>query len=197
MSIKNTIGKRKGAIELSLGFIVTVVFAVVLLSLAIVWLRGMFANIDVVAVDLTTQAQEEIGKTFSETTSNFAVRPARPDVTRGTSLKVQAGIKNNDPSGKTLRYVVNIKAGNTNTQVTKEEMTKWITQTTETAAGPNQIAYRDVVITIPQSAETGAYMFDVFACASETSGLDPATCDTTSNNLWGVPQTLTVNVKSS
>lgn len=196
MNIKNAIGKRKGAIELSLGFIVTVVFAVVLMSLAIVWVRGMFTDIGNIAVDMTAQAQEEISKTFSETTSNFAVRPARPDVTRGTSLKVQAGIKNNDPSGKTLRYVINIKAGNTNTKVTKEEMAKWITQTTETAAGPNQIAYRDVVITIPQTAETGAYMFDVFACASETSGLDLTTCDTTSSNLWGVPQTLTVNVKS-
>jgi len=196
MNVKNAIGK-KGAIELSLGFIVTVVFAVVLLSLAIVWVRGMFVNIGGIAVDMTVQARDEISKTFSETTSNFAVRPARPDVTRGTSLKVQAGVKNNDPSGKMLKYVINIKAGNTNTKVTKEEMTKWITQTTETAAGPNQIAYRDVVITIPQSAETGAYMFDVFACASETAGLNLATCDTTSSNLWGVPQTLTVNVKST
>lgn len=196
MNVKNATGK-KGAIELSLGFIVTVVFAVVLLSLAIVWLRGMFIDIGGIAVDMTVQAREEISKTFSETTSNFAVRPARPEVTRGSKLIVQAGIKNNDPSGKMLRYVINIKAGNTNTQATKEEMAKWITQTTETAAGPNEIAYRDVVIAIPQNAETGAYMFDVFACASETSGMNPATCDTTSSNMWGVPQTLTVTVKST
>ena len=59
---------QKGAIELSLGFIVTVVFAVVLLSLAIMWVRGMFGNIDIIAVDLTRQAQDEISATFSETT---------------------------------------------------------------------------------------------------------------------------------
>jgi cytoskeletal protein RodZ len=197
MNIKNAIGKRKGAIELSLGFIVTVVFAVVLLSLAIVWLRGMFANIDVVANDMTRQAQEEISKTFSETTSNFAVRPARPEVTRGTKLIVQAGVKNNDPSGKTLNFVINVKPGNTNTKITKEELGIWITQTTETYAGPNEVAYRDVIIKVPQTAETGSYMFDVFACASETPGMDPSTCDTTSTNKWGVPQTLTVNVKST
>lgn len=196
MNVKNAAGK-KGAIELSLGFIVTVVFAVVLLSLAIVWVRGMFGNIDSIAVDMTRQAQEEISKTFSETTSNFAVRPARPEVTRGTKLIVQAGLKNNDPSGKSLNYVINIKAGNTNTKITKATMEQWITQTTETYAGPNEVAYRDVIITIPQTAETGAYMFDVFACASETAGLAPAECDTTSSNRWGVPQTITVNVKST
>jgi hypothetical protein len=196
MNIKNATGK-KGAIELSLGFIVTVVFAVVLLSLAIVWVRGMFVNIDLIAVDMTRQAQEEISKTFSETTSNFAVRPARPDITRGTKLIVQAGIKNTDASGKLLNFVINIKPGNTNTKITKDVMAGWITQTTETYAGPNDIAYRDVIISVPQSAETGAYMFDVFACYSETSGLDPATCDSSSGNKWGVPQTLTVNVKST
>jgi len=195
MSIKKA--KKKGAIELSLGFIVTVVFAVVLLSLAIVWIRGMFINIDVIAVDMTRQAQEEISKTFSETSSNFAVRPARPDVIRGTKLIVQAGLKNNDPSGKSLNFVVNIKAGNTNTQVTKEKMATWITQATETYAGPNEIAYRDIIITIPKDAETGSYMFDVFACASETSAPTQSSCDTTSSSRWGVPQTLTINVKSS
>ena len=189
--------KRKGAIQMSLGFIVAVVFAVVLLSLAIIWIRGMFADVNIVVQDMTRQAQEELGKVFSETTSNFAVRPSRPEVRRGTQLIVQAGLKNNDPSGKDLYFVTHIKAADTNTNVPVSTMDTWVTQSTETFAGPNNLAYRDVIITIPYNAETGAYMFDVFSCSSETSGLSVTGCQIDSPNKWGTPQTLTVMVKAA
>jgi len=189
--------RRKGAIQMSLGFIVAVVFAVVLLSLAIIWIRDTFFEVDLVVQDLTRQAQEELGKVFSETTANFAVRPSRPEVRRGTQLIVQAGLKNNDPSGNDLYFVTRIKAADTTTNIPVSTMDSWITQSTETFAGPNSIAYRDVIISIPTNAETGAYMFDVFACSSETSGLSVLSCGIDSPDKWGTPQTLTVMVKAA
>ena len=57
---------RKGAIELSLGFIVTVVFAVVLLSLAIVWLNSIFPTLFGITDDLFQQAQTQIQETFQK-----------------------------------------------------------------------------------------------------------------------------------
>ena len=189
--------KEKGAIQLSLGFIVTVVFAVVLLSLAIMWVRDLFIDVDLVVQDLTRQAQEELGKVFSETTSNFAVRPSKPEVNRGTKLILQGGLKNNDPSGTSLYYVINVKAANTNTNTDLATMDSWITQSTETFAGPNNIAYRDVIISIPTNAEAGAYMYDVFACSGASSGMSVSGCVISSSNLWGTPQTLTIIVKST
>lgn len=188
--------RKKGAIQLSLGFIVTIVFAVVLLSLAIVWVRGMFESFDVVTQDMTRQAKDQLAKVFSETTTNFAVRPGSPEISRGTELTVQAGIKNDDPEGRRLNFVVNVGAGSTNTDTSKETMKEWITQGGATSAGTGQIAYRDIVITVPSDAKTGSYLFDVYACWAESgTEMNPSDCTITSGNLWGTPQTLTVIVK--
>lgn len=99
---------RKGAIELSLGFIVAVVFAVVLLSLAILWLNNLFPQLFSITDDLTQQAQSKIQETFQQTQNNFAIWPSKYDLVRTRELKMSAGIKNDAEDGQDHQFVINV-----------------------------------------------------------------------------------------
>ena len=99
---------RKGAIELSLGFIVAVVFAVVLLSLAILWLNNLFPQLFSITDDMFQQAQTKIQETFQNSQNNFAVWPPKYDLARGRELKMAAGIENDASDSDTHRFVINV-----------------------------------------------------------------------------------------
>lgn len=198
MGIKKA--KRKGAIELSLGFIVTVVFAVVLLSLAIFWLRNFFIGLEPLTVDLTQQAQSEIAKTFQNTDKNFAIWPSRYTIQPGKKLIMAAGIRNNDKEGKILYYVVSMKASSTDTTATLEDVNKWVlVPGTATKIDPTSSATRDITLNIPSDARQGNYLFDVYACYDVSPGGvgTPANCGIESGQkIWGSPQPVTIAVES-
>lgn len=190
---------RKGAIQLSLGFIITVVFAVVLLSLSIYWLRGFFTSLEPLTVDLTQQAQSEIAKVFQNTDKNFAIWPARYTVSPGKKLIMAAGIRNNDQEGRILYYVINMKATSTDSGETIENVNKWVlVPGIGTKIDPAATANRDLTLNIPSVAKQGNYLFDVYACYGTSAAAtgDPANCDINAANIWGSPQPVTISVES-
>jgi hypothetical protein len=190
---------EKGAIDLSLGFIITVVFAVVLLSLAIFWLRGFFVQLEPLTVDLTQQAQSEIAKVFQNTDKNFAVWPSKYTIMPGKKLIMAAGIRNNDKEGRNLYYVVNMKITATDASIQLSSVDGWIlvpgNATRVPAAGT---ANRDIALNVPSDAPQGNYLFDVYSCygTSTTEAGRPADCSIDSMNLWGSPQPVTITIQS-
>ena len=84
--------ERKAAFQMSLGFIIAVVFAIVLLSLALTWLRGTIENIIGLTDDLTQQAQAQLRESFTSTATSFAVWPNQYNLNPGKGLKMSAGI---------------------------------------------------------------------------------------------------------
>lgn len=189
---------RKGAIELSLGFIVTVVFAVVLLSLAIFWLRNFFVGLEPLTVDLTQQAQGEIAKTFQNTDKNFAIWPSRYTIQPGKKLIMAAGIRNNDKDGRVLYYVVNMKTTSTDSDTTDSD--SWIlVPGTATKIDPSSSATRDLTLNVPSNAKQGNYLFDIYACygtSSSDAGIpDNCNIDVDSQHMWGSPQPVTISVE--
>lgn len=94
---------RKGAIQLSLGFIVMIVFAVVLLSLAIVWLRGMMESISGLTETQIANAEAELAEVFETQQTVFALSRttiSNPPATRGKAYAIAIGFKNNLDSSK-------------------------------------------------------------------------------------------------
>lgn len=205
-------GKRKGAIELSLGFIVMVVFAVVLLSLAIIWLQGLMAGINPLTNDLIQQAQTKIQDTFAQTSSNFAIWPNRYELARGRILKMSAGLKNNDVSGQDRQFFINvIPSAASNTPCPGGDITQcqapgdvslidymktWVTfPLSAFRVQINQIGYKDISITIPDEAVIGTYHFDVVACCKDCPGSTVSSasqCDQTTLNWGGSSQPLEI-----
>ncbi len=195
----NVFRPRKGAIELSLGFIVTVVFAVVLLSLAILWLRNTFNPIESLTIDLTQQAQSEIAKTFQNTDRNFAIWPSRYTIQPGKKLIMAAGIKNNDDQGSVLYYVINMKVTSTDSGEDLSAVDGWVlVPGISTKIDPSSSANRDLTLNIPADAKQGNYLFDVYACygTGASDAGTPAGCDINSGNIWGSPQPVTITVES-
>ena len=119
--------------QMSLGFIIAVVFAVVLLSLAIVWLRGMMENVSGLTVDLTQQARNELSDTFKQTRSNFAIWPTRQDMDRGETLILSAGVKNNDPDGDDKWCFVEVECTATDSSGSCDNADGWVTIPTTSA----------------------------------------------------------------
>ncbi len=189
--------KKKGAMQMSLGFIIAVVFAVVLLSLAIVWLRGMMENVSGLTVDLTQQARNELADTFKQTRSNFAIWPKRQDMERGKTLILSAGIKNNDPEGKDKWFFVNVQCTASDSTVANAQKLAggWVTiPTTAAFARASDVVYRDITLNVPTDAPDGNYIFDVVACYWDSNPGTP-TCTSGSSNLWASQQPLTITVR--
>jgi hypothetical protein len=203
MGIKSA--KRKGAIELSLGFIVTVVFAVVLLSLAIVWIRGMIGTVGTLTDDLTQKAHDTLSETFNSGKSNFAVFPREYTIAPGNSVKLSLGVKNDDKDGQPHNFVVRVYPAMASSGIVNsygctsgfaacdrlnKDMMSWVTYSGEIyKIQPNVFRFWDVSIALPNNVVKGVYQFDLVACEDSTG-----TCDRTSTN-WGTALSLQITAQ--
>jgi len=200
---------KKGAIELSLGFIVAVVFAVVLLSLAILWLQGIIGNIGGLTDDLTQQAQSKLQETFQNTQNNFAIWPDRYSLDRNKELKMSAGIKNDAEDGQNHQFIINVvpaaasrtpcPSGDISSCTApggtslKDFMQGWASWDSEAGIVQiNRVGYRTISIKVPSNAVSGTYIFNIVACMDMTPY---SACTAQTLNWGGSAQQLTITVK--
>jgi len=194
--------ERKAAFQMSLGFIIAVVFAIVLLSLALTWLRGLIENVTGITTDLTQEAKGILRDSLKTTGSNFAVYPTQYSLEPDRGLRMSAGIENDAVDGNPHQFVINVVPAATSENVLvvngcsdfdscptlKQEMVKWLTF--DSSAGTiqrNEIG--DKFIEIRPAADTvkGTYIFNVVACYDKVLGDTPisSTCTQISDNIWG------------
>jgi hypothetical protein len=200
---------KKGAFDLSLGFIIGLIFAVILLTLAIMWIRGAFTGIGTMTNDLTQKASDTLSETFKTGTNNFDVYPGEYTLAPGTGVKLQAGIQNNAEDGAVHKFTIKITPSSASKSIVTaecgegssfnactglhERMLSWLTYPEEIqySIQPNTFKTWDIVITIPNDAVKGQYLFDIVACKDMA---DAAGCDSITAN-WGsgaVPLTIMV-----
>lgn len=197
--------KSKGAIELSLGFIITVVFAVVLLSLAIVWLRGMIGGIGTMTDDLTQKAHDTLSETFNSGKSNFAVFPKQYDLSPGGSVKLSVGVKNDDRDGKPHTFVIRVFPAMASSSIVsnykcskfaecdtlKNDMISWVTYSEEKyTIQPNVFRFWDLSVTLPDKVVKGVYQYDIVACED----MEFSDCNRETTN-WGSTLSLQITAK--
>lgn len=196
---------RKGAIELSLGFIVAVVFSVVLLSLAIMWLNNLFPQFGSITDDLFQQAQTKIQETFQDTQNNFAIWPPKYDLARGRELKMGAGIKNDANDGNTHQFAINVIPAAASDSVCpggdldacgslKANMQSWITWDTQSSSIEiNKVGYRWITIKPSSNSKLGTYIFNVVACKEPITTYQGCTLQTL--NWGGSSQQVQITLK--
>jgi hypothetical protein len=203
-----TLRAKHGAFQLSLGFIITVVFAIVLLSLGLTWLRTTIGGITTLTDDLTQQAQTNLRDTFRQTTNNFAIWPNEYELARGKELKFSAGIENDAVDGKTHKYVINVIPVAVSDNIcaggdvkkcpeVEQEMKKWLTyyRGIKTIT-PNYIDYIPITVKPTENAKKGTYMFHV-VCCYDKDDKEPSSdnCLPDSENIWGgSAQTLVLSI---
>jgi hypothetical protein len=208
---------KKAAIQMSLGLIVAVVFAVVLLTLAITWIQGMIGEITQITHDLTKQAETKLRDTFAETSTNFAIWPTHYDMKPGETVKLLAGVKNNAPDSQRHDFVIAAvpagasysvcpsgEVGTCNSPepgITLEEfMSRWTTvERTRSSIEVQTTAYKSITIETPTNARAGSYIFNIVSCYDRTgSGSivtpDSFNCQGDSDNIWSNAASLTITV---
>lgn len=208
---------EKGAFQMSMGFIIAVVFAIVLLSLTLAWVRGLFGGVTSLTEDLTQQAQSNLRDAFRETGSNFAVWPNQYALDRGTGVKLSSGIENDAPDGLTHYFKINVlpsavsndvltASGCTSLDacpVLKQNLPTWITVNPTANPGViGQVLFSPIDVTVPANAMSGTYIFSVYACydgssTNPSAAQVPANCDATTpaQNVWANPVQLVITVR--
>lgn len=202
--------ERKAAFQMSLGFIIAVVFAIVLLSLALTWLRGLIENVVGITDDLSQDAREQLRITFSETAAHFGVWPPSHDLDPGGQLKTLASIKNDAPDGQPHLYVINMIAATASPNVVNSygcssfdtcteletKMLSWLTFDTDPLKiNINEIDDFNVFIQPDADTVSGTYLFRLVACSdhppSAQAGSPPVSsaCTPTTQD-WGSSEIL-------
>lgn len=185
---------RKGAFQLSLSFIIVVVFAVIVLSLAIAWIQGIFEVLNPLTHSVTDVARQELLDRIARSDARVGI--AAPDVTqwkRGQTGSYSVGVRNiHTDQDKTFSmnvYLEEIGGGLPGTAAQyQSEVGEWLTFSKKTFVESSGSTTSDIVIKPPTDAEKGIYMFRIVVCdASSCTNLG-------SPNLYGSQQ-FTLEIK--
>lgn len=187
---------RKGAFQLSLSFIIVVVFAVIVLSLSIAWIQGMFETLNPLTHQVTDVARTELLDRIARSDSRVGI--AAPDVTqwrRGETGSYAVGVRNT-ATDRDKTYSMNVYleelGGDLSGKPVSGYVNKvktWLTFSKQVFVPKSTSETSDVIIKPSADAETGIYMFRVVVC-------DASTCQNLqSGNLYGSAQ-FTVEIEA-
>lgn len=187
---------------MSMGFIIALVFAIVLLSLALVWLQGLFGDLTGLTTDLTQEAQTILRDTFSQTSSSFGVWPPEYSLDPGRGLRLSAGIENDAGDGRDHLFVINVIPSSADDNILsangcsafetcpqlEEKMKSWVTF--DKSAGIiqiNTLGFKFIEVKPATDSVKGVYFFNVVACYDEVIGATPVSdlCTPVADNIWG------------
>ncbi|MEM5798257.1 MAG: hypothetical protein QW703_01700 [Candidatus Aenigmatarchaeota archaeon] len=182
----------RGAVEMSIGFIVVIVIAVVMLSLVLSWLRGMFTGIEDLTGQMRQTALSDLTESFQTGASgNFDISPKSYTTTSGKKLFIGVGILNDAEDRKQHNFVINVDVVQQPTGVTSATVQSWI----DWVKVPTPIApmFKNIdnpipiYINLPSGAIPGIYTLRITACYDKIVGqaLTWETCKPGADNMWG------------
>ncbi|MBI5872244.1 hypothetical protein HZB88_04135 [archaeon] len=85
---------RKGAIELSMTTIIVIVIGITILSLGLVWIRGLFEDVGSLTKGAFEQAEGQIGEIFGQSDKALAISPTSLTLSQGSTERVNVLIQN-------------------------------------------------------------------------------------------------------
>ena len=176
----------KGAFQLSMSFIVIVVIAVILLSLSVTFLTGIFEQINPLVNQVNQIARDKLLSELAE--SNNRVGIAAPAVTewkRGETGSFAIGIRNKE-TDRSQRFTINVKLDSLGGALTgrriadfKDVERKWFTYTRSEVVQASESKTVDLTIKPNIDDLPGIYLFRAFVCT-----MDVQDCDIDSPSLY-------------
>jgi len=161
----------KGAFQLSLSFIVIVVFSVILLSLSIAFLQGIFPQISTLTHQVTDVARDELIDRISRGAERAGI--AAPAVTtwkRGETGSFALGIRNIN-TDRDVTYSINIylevvggELAGMNASIFAVEARKWLTVSPNEFVPASSAKTSDIIIRPSITADPGIYKFRAIVC---------------------------------
>lgn len=181
--------QRKGAFQVSMGFIIAVVFAVVLLSLALSWLSGFMGQIGEVTHKVTDVARSELINKIAQTGATVGI--AAPPVTswnRGETGSFAIGVKNKfTDQSKTFFMNVYLEQlggalAGTQASTMQGEVDDWLTYSRTEFVEAGGSVTSDLILKPDTAADSGIYKFRVLICENQPCTTLEATPET---NIYG------------
>lgn len=109
--LKMILKNRKGAMEMSMGTIVTIVLVVVTLVLALVLIRSIFKSSTSAVDNINSAVQDQINKLFTTEGTNIVIYPAdNPLVLSKGGKPSGIGFSVQNPNPDTVQYTWAVKA---------------------------------------------------------------------------------------
>lgn len=181
--------QRKGAIQISLGIIVVVVFSVILLSLLLSWVYGIFDPFTEITHKVTDVARQELLSKLAQAGGRVGIAaPAITEWKRGETGSFALGIRNSDPANDNT-YSINVyleqlggALAGTPASSLDQEVASWLTFSDKEFVEAGGSKSTNIIIKTKPDAQTGIYLLRVVVC-------DAASCvDLNSPNLYGSAQ---------
>ncbi len=180
--------KRKGAIQMSLGMIVAVVFAVVLLTALIVWINSMLSDITGISYEITKIAKDQLIEDLETTGKVVGVAaPAIDEWGRGNKGSIFLAVENDNPQSLTTYYyhiyLENLAGALAGEDANDyfDEANLWLTNTGSIDAPPGEMGNADIIVTVPSTADVGVYQFRVAICTEPPA----SSCHSASETITG------------
>ncbi|MBI4176226.1 MAG: hypothetical protein HY518_03410 [Candidatus Aenigmarchaeota archaeon] len=177
--------RMKGGFELSLNFVVIVVVAVILLTLSITFLTGIFDQFQPLTFQVGQIARKELVERLAGGEKVGVAAPTIDPWKRGQSGAYVLGLKNDDPA-RDKKFYINIYLENRvdGQDLREEDLNRWFSYTKASEerfellrAGETKTS--DLIIRPPSSTVPGIYRFRVLVCSvAATAKLDRGDCTT-------------------
>ncbi|MBU1135035.1 MAG: hypothetical protein KKG13_00780 [Nanoarchaeota archaeon] len=188
---------RKAAFQMSLGMIVALVFAVILLTVSIAWINDVFDDITGVSKQVTDIAMQNLLDDMSSSGKKVGI--AAPDLTtwkRGDTGSFAIGVRNDDPiQSKVYRMKIYWDYSTEDpSKIPSDLQIKEVERTLDYGGGT---IFREaggsntdlVKVTIPTTAISGAsYLFRVIVCKDIAQPCGKLTDPATVANVYGTDQ---------
>lgn len=189
---------KKGAFQLSLGLLVVVIFAVVLLSFAIMWLRDMIPGLQEITHQVTDVAKDKMIDELSSSNSRVGIAaPKATEWKRGESGTFSIGIRNiYTDKDKKFHINVYLEKFNSGTGLkdcgTRDcpDVSGWLTFSDKEFIEAGKSGTTDLTISPPADADAGIYLFRTVVCENKPCR------DIDSSSLYGSDQ-FTLEIKAA
>lgn len=179
--------EKKGAIELSINLIVIVIISLVVLGSGIALLYKLIGGAEDIKSTLDSKTEAELERLLVDQGKKVALPQYTATVYAGKTHLFGVGILNIDEKsyGKSFKLSVKLNKAvdETEKEITKPDTSKWLLYDT----GPHEIKENEhqkiaILVSVPNTAKKGTYIFDV-------------TITDSSNNVYDSLKKLMVTVK--
>jgi hypothetical protein len=150
---------KKGAMELSMNTIVIVVIGVIILTLGLSWIYGIFGDLEKQRTQIGESVEEQIRETFGESDDPLNLLSTTVSIEQGKFKDVGIGIRNVLSESHVYKYDINVI--DYPNSITEPQIMSWVSWDKGNIELTSGEIYTDTVSLDPRNAPLGLYKFKI------------------------------------
>lgn len=150
---------KKGSLDLSMNTIVVVVIGIVILTLGLRWIYGIFGGLEEQRQQLNEATAQQIRDTFGESDDALNLLTTSVVIEQGKYADIGVGIRNILSEEHTFKYV--IEATDYPTNIQANQVISWVRWDKSNLNLKSGEIYTDTISIDPKGAPLGIYKFKI------------------------------------